>query len=332
MTFFGYRSCYCHTVVELISFNWKVVVVDNLSNSEFGVIHAIKNITSADDKQLLFYKIDVCDTIALDEVLNKHHIDVVFHFAGLKSQPESFSIPLNYYYTNITTTLSLLTSLQKHNINNIIISSSASVYGNPTTFPISEQSQINPLSPYAATKAFMERIITDYCTSNPNFHAVFLRYFNPIGAHPSGLIGENPKQPNNLLPIIGEVLCGKRDCLNVFGADYDTIDGSCVRDYIHVVDVARGHISAMQHMNSQQISIYNLGMGIGVSVLELVNVMEKVSNKKIKYSIKERRIGDVPTLYTDCSKALKELQWKSEFTIQQACEDYWKYLTKNNEN
>lgn len=320
-----------HTVVELQNAGHNVVVIDNLSNSKAKSLNRVTEITG---KKVDFFEIDIRDFNAIDSLLNKYKFDCCIHFAGLKAVGESVQKPLEYYDNNVCGTVTLLRALQKHNCKNIIFSSSACVYGNPEIIPITENCpKGNCTNPYGATKSMIEDIMMDLYKSDSNWNIVLLRYFNPIGAHQSGKIGENPNGiPNNLMPYITQVAVGKRDELSVFGNDYDTHDGTGVRDYIHVIDLARGHVCALNAIKENcGLEIFNLGTGHGYSVLDVVNAFEKVNGLKIPYVIKPRRAGDVPVCYADASKAEKILKWHAEFNLEDMCRDSWNWQ-KNNPN
>ena len=319
-----------HTVVELLNRNYDVVVVDNLSNSKYEVVNRIKKIT---DKNLTFYQIDVCDKTLLKEVFNKHQIDSVIHFAGLKAVGESTVMPLKYYENNILSTLSLIEVMKEFNCKNLIFSSSATVYGPQEVMPINENASLSATNPYGRTKLFIEYILKDLYIADKSWNIALLRYFNPVGAHESGLIGEDPNGiPNNLCPYITQVAVGKLPYLRVFGNDYDTIDGTGVRDYIHVVDLAIGHICAIEKLNQNPgLVIYNLGAGKGYSVLEMVNAFEKAIGKTIQFKIVERRPGDVATCYADATKAYLEMNFKTSKSIDDMAKDAWNFQ-KNNPN
>lgn len=320
-----------HTVVELQNAGHNVVVIDNLSNSKAKSLNRVTEITG---KKVDFFEIDIRDFNALDSLLNKYDFDCCIHFAGLKAVGESVQKPLEYYNNNVCGTVTLLRALNKHNCKNIIFSSSACVYGNPEIIPITENCpKGNCTNPYGATKSMIEDIMMDLYKSDSNWNIVLLRYFNPIGAHQSGKIGENPNGiPNNLMPYITQVAVGKRDELSVFGNDYDTHDGTGVRDYIHVIDLARGHVCALNAIKENcGLEIFNLGTGHGYSVLDVVNAFEKINGLKIPYVIKPRRAGDVPVCYADASKAEKILKWHAEFNLEDMCRDSWNWQ-KNNPN
>ena len=318
-----------HTCVELLNAGYEVVVVDNLYNASEKALERVEQITG---KSLKFYKVDLLDAPALTKVFDEEKIDAVIHFAGLKAVGESVAKPLEYYHNNITGTLILCDVMRKHGVKNIIFSSSATVYGDPAFIPITEECPKGKITnPYGQTKGMLEQILTDLHVADPEWNVVLLRYFNPIGAHKSGLIGENPKGiPNNLLPYVAQVAVGKLKCLGVFGNDYDTPDGTGVRDYIHVVDLAIGHVKAIDKLKDKEgVSIYNLGTGVGYSVLQVVAAFEKACGKKIPYEIKPRRAGDIATCYSDASKAKRELGWVAERGLDEMCEDAWRWQSMN---
>lgn len=321
-----------HTCVELLNAGYDVVVADNLYNSSKKAVDRVEQITG---KKLKFYEVDLLDQPKVKEIFDKEEIEAVIHFAGLKAVGESVHKPLEYYNNNITGTLILCDEMRKHGVKNIVFSSSATVYGDPAQIPITEKCPKGEITnPYGRTKGMLEQILTDLHTADPEWKVMLLRYFNPIGAHKSGRIGENPKGiPNNLLPYITQVAVGKLVCLGVFGNDYDTPDGTCVRDYIHVVDLADGHVKALDKLSKEQggVWIYNLGTGVGYSVLDVINAFEEANNLKINYVFKERRAGDVPQCYADSSKAERELGWKAKYGIREMCEDSWRWQ-KNNPN
>ena len=318
-----------HTCVELLEAGYDVVVVDNLYNASPKVIGRIKEITG---KDVTFYEKDIRDLDAMNEIFAKEKPDTVIHFAGLKAVGESVRKPLEYYENNIAGTLTLCKAMRENGCKNIIFSSSATVYGNPAFIPITEECPKGVCTnPYGWTKHMLEQILTDIHTADPEWNVILLRYFNPIGAHESGLIGEDPKGiPNNLLPYVAQVAVGKLPCLGVFGDDYDTPDGTGVRDYIHVVDLAKGHVKAVKKLEDNSgLSIYNLGTGKGYSVLDIVKNFEAATGIKIPYSIKPRRAGDVATCYSDATKAKKELGWEAEYDIKDMCADSWNFQQKN---
>ncbi|MDK2966969.1 UDP-glucose 4-epimerase GalE [Lacrimispora sp.] len=319
-----------HTCVELLNAGLEVVVVDNLCNSSMESMKRVMEITG---KTLNFYEADLLDQEALNEIFEKETIDGVIHFAGLKAVGESVGMPLEYYHNNITGTLVLCDVMRKHGVKNIVFSSSATVYGDPQFVPITEECPKGEITnPYGRTKGMLEQILTDLNTADSQWNVMLLRYFNPIGAHESGRIGEDPKGiPNNLLPYITQVAVGKLERLGVFGSDYNTPDGTCVRDYIHVVDLAVGHVKALNAMSKRSggVWIYNLGTGIGYSVLDVIHAFEEANDLKIPYTIMERRPGDIPTCYADSSKAEKELGWKAERGLKEMCRDSWKWQRNN---
>lgn len=318
-----------HTCIELINAGYDVVVLDNLCNSSEKSLERVAQITG---KKVPFYKVDLLDREGMDEVFKKESIDSVIHFAGLKAVGESVAKPLEYYHNNITGTLLLCDVMRSHNVKNIIFSSSATVYGDPAFIPITEECPKGVITnPYGQTKSMLEQILSDLHVADPEWNVVLLRYFNPIGAHESGLIGEDPKGiPNNLLPYIAQVAVGKLECLGVFGDDYDTVDGTGVRDYIHVVDLANGHVKALKKIEDKSgVSVYNLGTGNGYSVLQVVKAFEKACGKTIPYAIKPRRPGDIATCYADAAKAKAELGWEAQFGIERMCADSWRWQSQN---
>lgn len=320
-----------HTIVELIKVGHSVVVVDNLCNSCKIAIERVEKITGT---PITFYEADIRDRQALNAILDKHSIDACIHFAGLKAVGESVSQPHEYYDNNITGTLNLIDALRAYNIKNIIFSSSATVYGEPQTIPITEECPKGICTnPYGWTKWMIEQMLTDLYVADHSWNIVLLRYFNPIGAHESGLIGDNPKGvPNNLMPYITQVAVGKRETLHIFGNNYDTPDGTGVRDYIHVVDLAKGHLAALKAIEMNcGVEIYNLGTGKGYSVLNIVNAFEAVNGIKIPYVIDPRRPGDIATCYSAPSKAFKYLGWKAEYGIEEMCRDSWNWQKNNPE-
>ena len=317
-----------HTVVELLNRKEEIIIVDNFCNSKPEMLDKIKMITNMDFK---FYEVDLLDKEGLNKVFEENpNIDSVIHFAGLKAVGESVAKPIEYYHNNITGTLILLDVMKQHNCKKMVFSSSATVYGDPATVPIREDFPLSTTNPYGSTKLMIEQILKDVYISDNDWSIILLRYFNPIGAHESGLIGENPNGiPNNLLPYINQVACGKLDYLRVFGNDYNTIDGTGVRDYIHVVDLAKGHLKALDKArNFNGVEAYNLGTGTGYSVLQIVKAFEDANNIEIKYKIVERRPGDIATCYADPSKAKNELGWEAKKSIEDMCKDSWRF-TKN---
>nr|WP_297872800.1 UDP-glucose 4-epimerase GalE [uncultured Blautia sp.] len=318
-----------HTVIELQNAGYDVVVLDNLSNSNPVSLERVEKITG---KKVPFYKADILDRDALNEIFEKESIDSCIHFAGLKAVGESVARPWEYYENNIAGTLTLVDVMRKHNVKNMIFSSSATVYGDPAFVPITEECPKGQCTnPYGWTKSMLEQILSDIQKADPEWNIVLLRYFNPIGAHKSGTIGENPNGiPNNLMPYVTQVAVGKLKELGVFGNDYDTPDGTGVRDYIHVVDLARGHVMALKKLQGNAgLNIYNLGTGNGYSVLDLVNNFQEATGVKVPYSIKPRRPGDIATCYASADKAYEELGWKAEFGIKEMCEDAWRWQSQN---
>lgn len=319
-----------HTCIEFLNANYDVVVADNFSNSKEEVLKRIKEIT---DKDVKFYKTDIRDKEALRLIFSENSIESVIHFAGLKAVGESVSIPLKYYDNNIWGTVNLLEVMNEFNVKKIVFSSSATVYGYSKEVPFKENLPLSATNPYGRTKLMIEEILGDLYNSDNSWSIALLRYFNPIGAHESGKIGEDPNGiPNNLMPYITQVAVGKREKLSVFGDDYETHDGTGVRDYIHVTDLAKGHLYAMRKVNeSSGIDSYNLGTGKGYSVLDLVKAFENVNNIKIPYIITERRPGDIDSCYADPSKAEKILGWKAEKTLEDMCLDSWRWQKNNPE-
>lgn len=318
-----------HTCVELIQSGYDIVVVDNLVNSSKEAIRRVEQITN---KTIQFYPVDLLDTEGLDAIFRKEKIDAVIHFAGLKAVGESVRLPLEYYNNNITGTINLCQIMKKYSVKNIIFSSSATVYGEPAEIPITENCPKGVITnPYGHTKSMLEQILTDIQKADPEWNVVLLRYFNPIGAHESGMIGEDPTGiPNNLVPYIAKVAVGQLDSLGVFGNDYPTVDGTGVRDYIHVVDLAKGHVKALKKIEEKAgLKIYNLGTGCGYSVLQVVEAYKKASGRDIPYVIKERRAGDIATCYADCTKAREELGWQAEYNIEKMCQDSWRWQSMN---
>ena len=317
-----------HTCVELLNRGEDIVVVDNLSNSKIEMCDKIKEITGKDFK---FYKVDLLDRENLEKVFEENNISEVIHFAGFKAVGESCLKPVMYYHNNITGALILLETMNKFGCKKIVFSSSATVYGNPKTVPIKEDFPLSTTNPYGSTKLMIEHILNDVYKADNEWSIVILRYFNPIGAHESGKIGENPNGiPNNLMPYINYVAVGKLDHLNVFGNDYDTEDGTGVRDYIHVVDLAKGHLKAIDKAREVAgVNIYNLGTGKGYSVLDIVNTFQDVNGIEIKYEIVERRPGDIAVCYADPTKAKKELGWIADKDLEQMCKDAWNFTCNN---
>ena len=319
-----------HTVVELQNAGYDVVVLDNLSNASEKSLKRVEQITG---KPVKFYKADILDREALNKIFDQEQIDSCIHFAGLKAVGESVQKPWEYYENNISGTLTLVDVMRKHNVKNIIFSSSATVYGDPAFVPITEECPKGQCTnPYGWTKSMLEQILSDIQKADPEWNVVLLRYFNPIGAHPSGLMGENPNGiPNNLMPYITQVAVGKLKELGVFGNDYDTPDGTGVRDYIHVVDLAKGHVAAIQKMEKSEggVQIYNLGTGKGYSVLDVIHAFSKACGKELPYVIKPRRPGDIATCYADPAKAKAELGWEAQYGIEEMCADSWRWQSMN---
>ena len=316
-----------HTAVELLNNNYDVVIVDNLCNSSEEVVHRIEQITG---KKPIFYNADIRDASELKAILSEQQIDAVIHFAGLKAVGESVEEPLTYYGNNINGSIVLFECMQQHGIKKLVFSSSATVYGSaPYPYEETMQTGVGITNPYGRTKYMIEEIMKDIVTSDSGCSYIALRYFNPVGAHPSELIGEDPQGiPNNLMPFIAQTAAGIRDKLRIFGNDYDTVDGTCVRDFIHVVDLAKGHVAALKHLNPGFDAI-NLGSGTGTSVMQLFSAFENACGKKLAYEITERRAGDLPEFYANTKKASKLLGWKTEKTIDEMCADTWNWQSKN---
>ena len=317
-----------HTAVELIEAGHEVIIADDLSNSSEKVLGRLKEITGKDIK---FYEVDIADEIKLDEIFAENNIDAVIHFAGFKAVGESVRKPLEYYENNLCTTFNLIRKMQKYNVKNLVFSSSATVYGVPKQVPLKEEMDTWCTNPYGWTKFMNERILMDISHAYPEMSIILLRYFNPIGAHKSGLIGENPNGvPNNLMPYISQVAIGKLKELSVFGNDYDTNDGTGVRDYIHVVDLAKGHVKAIEFAEKHNgVEVFNLGTGTGYSVLEIVEAFKKVNNVDVPYKIVERRPGDIAVCYADSNRAKEMLGWTAEKTLEDMCKDTWNWQSKN---
>ena len=321
-----------HTLVCLLDLGYDVVVYDNLVNASVEALHRVEGITG---KKIEFVEGDVTDSRALNDLFATYSIDAVIHFAALKAVGESAQFPLNYYETNVHGSLCLLKAMEQAGVNNFVYSSSATVYGEVNPSPYIETMTLgSPSSPYGASKVMIERILADTARANPDFRAVSLRYFNPIGAHPSGHIGEDPSGiPNNLLPFITQVAVGKRESLNVFGCDYPTADGTCVRDYLHVMDLAEGHVAAIDWLAAQShfrgVEAFNLGTGNGVSVLEIIVSFEAATQQKINYQVVERREGDLPAFWANAEKAVKVLNWQAKRTLSEMMEDAWRWQSKN---
>ncbi len=318
-----------HTVVELLNDGFEVVVVDNLLNASKESLARVERITG---KKVTFYEADVRDGKKMREIFSAHKIDWVIHFAGLKAVGESVQKPLEYYDNNIGSTLVLLQTMREYNVKNFVFSSSATVYGNPERLPLDEECSLSTTNPYGATKLMQENILKDLYVSDHEWNIALLRYFNPVGAHESGLIGEDPKGiPNNLMPYVAQVASGKLQKIGVFGSDYPTPDGTGVRDYIHVVDLARGHVAAIRGLKEAGVHIYNLGTGNGYSVLDMIAAFSKACGKELPYEIKPRRAGDIPTCFATSAKAEKELGWKAQYDLEKMCADQWNWQ-KNNPN
>lgn len=319
-----------HTCVELIEHGYDIVILDNLSNSSEVSIRRVEEITQ---HSIPFYKTDLRDETSVREVFSKHQFDAVIHFAALKAVGESVEIPLRYYENNISGTLNLLKVMMEFGVRNFVFSSSATVYGDPDSVPITEDFATRPTNPYGWTKLMIEQILTDVQHADKGWNVILLRYFNPVGAHPSGLIGESPNGiPNNLVPYISQVAVGKLDELKIFGDDYPTPDGTGVRDYIHVVDLAKGHVSALRKFEEHPgLEIYNLGTGKGYSVLEMIEAFSKASGREIPYTVVGRRAGDIAVCFADPGKANRELNWKAENGIDKMCEDTWRWQSMNPE-
>ena len=317
-----------HTVVELLNAGHEVVIVDDYSNSKPEVLNRIKEITG---KSFKFYEVNILDKEALETVFKENDLEAVIHFAGYKAVGESVAEPLKYYHNNLTGTFVLCELMAQYNVKKIVFSSSATVYGMNNVSPLTEDLPLSTTNPYGTTKMMIEQILQDVYASDNNWSIALLRYFNPIGAHESGRIGEDPNGiPNNLMPYITQVAVGKREHLSVFGDDYDTPDGTGVRDYIHVVDLAKGHLKALNRvLETEEIEAYNLGTGVGYSVLDVVNNFEKATGQKVPYEIVDRRPGDIGTCFSDATKAAKELDWKAEFTLEEMCRDSWKWQENN---
>jgi len=317
-----------HTCVELLQNGYKVIVVDNLCNSKEESLRRVQEITG---KNLQFYKVNLLDQEDLEEVFEKHTIDSVIHFAGLKSMGESVTVPLQYFHNNLTGTLILLNLMKKYKSKNIVFSSTAGVYGEVKKVPITEDAPLSVLNPYSRTKLMIEDILRDLITAEPEWNISILRYFNPVGAHPSGSIGEDPNDiPNNLTPYVAQVAIGRRPFVRVWGNDYPTPDGTGIRDYIHVMDLAVGHIKALEKLDQKPgLVTYNLGAGRGYSVMEVIEAFEKACHHKIAYQIMDRRPGDAAISYADPSKANRELNWYARKTLEEMCADAWRWQSLN---
>lgn len=317
-----------HTCVELLNAGFEIIVVDNLSNSKTESLNRVKEITGKDFK---FYKVDLLDKTALENVFSENNIEAVIHFAGLKAVGESVSVPLRYYHNNITGTLYLCEVMEKFGVKKMVFSSSATVYGMSDQVPLTEDLPVGAINPYGRTKQMIEEILRDLYVSDDSWSIALLRYFNPIGAHKSGKIGEDPSGiPNNLMPFITQVAVGKREMLSVYGNDYPTPDGTCIRDYIHVTDLAIGHLKALEKiMSGTGVDAYNLGTGNGYSVFDMIKAVEKAAGKEIPYKVVERRAGDAPESFADPKKAKELLGWVAERGIDEMCEDSWRWQSNN---
>lgn len=317
-----------HATVELLENGYKVVVVDNLSNSQKASIDRIKEMTG---KDFAFHQVDLLDSQALDDIFSKYDFSAVMHFAGYKAVGQSVEMPLSYYHNNISGTLTLCEMMLKHNVQKLVFSSSATVYGLPERVPIEESFSLSATNPYGRTKLMIEEILRDLALSNPSIRIAILRYFNPIGAHPSGKLGEDPRGiPNNLIPYITQVAIGKQPELKIFGGDYETNDGTGVRDYIHVMDLVKGHIKALEYLEKHEgVETFNLGTGTGYSVLEIVNSFNDVTGKQIPYQITNRRPGDIGVCYANPEKAKKLLGWQAEKSLKEMCRDSWNWQVQN---
>lgn len=318
-----------HTNLVLLSKGHEVVVADNLANSKEEAVRRVEKLSG---KKIAFYKADVCDKDALRKIFTEHKIDAVIHFAGLKAVGESVAVPLRYYENNLVSTLSLVDVMAEFGCNNIIFSSSATVYGDPASVPITEDFPLSTTNPYGTTKLFIERILTDYAAANKEFNPILLRYFNPVGAHESGMIGEDPKGiPNNLVPYITQTAVGKREFVSVFGSDYPTHDGTGVRDYIHVMDLAEGHAAALNKYLEPNCGrcVYNLGTGVGYSVLDIINAFSKALGRELPHKLVDRRPGDIAECYANSGKAFEELGWKAEKTLDDMCVDSLRWQNQN---
>ncbi|KAM9369635.1 UDP-glucose 4-epimerase [Phaethornis superciliosus] len=329
----GYIGSHC--VLELLQAGYVPVVVDNFHNAIRGadaLPESLRRVQEIVHQPILFQELDITDVAALQELFKKHHFSAVMHFAGLKAVGESVQKPLEYYRVNLTGTIQLLETMKAHGVRNIVFSSSATVYGDPKYLPLDEKHPVGGCTnPYGKSKYFIEEMIRDLCKAERDWNAVLLRYFNPIGAHESGMIGEDPQGiPNNLMPYVAQVAVGRREFLRVFGNDYKTDDGTGVRDYIHVVDLAKGHIAALKKLKEDcGCKIYNLGTGTGYSVLQMVQAMEKASGREIRYQVTERRAGDVASCYADPALAEQELGWKAARGLDKMCEDLWRWQLQN---
>lgn len=318
-----------HTAVELLNSGHEVVILDNLANSSVKAMHRVERLTN---QTIKFYERDALDRVGLDDVFTREDVDAVVHFAGLKAVGESVGDPLNYYHVNLNSAIAVCQAMLKHGVKHLVFSSSATIYGEPKQVPITEQSEvIDAANPYGRSKLMIEKILEDTCHANPDFNVARLRYFNPAGAHSSGEIGEDPQGiPNNLLPFVTQVAVGKRELLTVNGNDYPTPDGTCIRDYIHVVDLAKGHLAALNKLQENPgLVTYNLGTGKGYSVLDIVAAFSAATNVEVPYKLGPRRPGDIPTSFTDPTAARMELGWSAELGIEDICRDAWHWQQKN---
>ena len=317
-----------HTLVELLGHGHEAVVIDNFSNSCREALSRAEELTG---KDILFYEADIRDRAVLDRIFEEYPIDAVIHFAGLKAVGESVAKPIEYYDNNLVGTLVLLEAMRDHGVKKLIFSSSATVYGTPEQLPLTETCKVGgTTNPYGTSKYFQERMLEDVCVSDKEWSVILLRYFNPVGAHPSGRIGEDPKGiPNNLMPYVAQVASGKLERIGVFGNDYPTPDGTGVRDYIHVVDLARGHLAALKKLEEPGVHVYNLGTGVGYSVLDMIHAFEKACGKTLPYAILPRRAGDIASCYASSAKAERELGWKAEYGIEEMCRDQWNWQKNN---
>ncbi len=320
-----------HTCIALLGAGHEVVIADNLSNSSKEVINRIEELSG---KSVTFYAYDLCDKSLIEDIFSKEKLDAVIHFAALKAVGESVEKPLEYYENNLISTLNLLDIMRKHDVQRLIFSSSATVYGSPEKLPVTEDMPLSWLNPYGATKVMIEQFLKDLAYADKSFKAVMLRYFNPAGAHKSGRIGEDPNGiPNNIFPFVSQFAMGKREKLIIFGNDYPTPDGTCIRDYVHVMDLAEGHVAALKAFDNEDSNahVYNLGTGKGSSVLDIINSFSKACGKELKYEIGARRPNnaDAPSSYADCSKAERELGWKAKRNLDEMCEDSWRWQTEN---
>lgn len=317
-----------HTILELLNAGHDAIVMDNLSNSKITSLERVEELTG---RSVIFEKIDLLDTNGMDSLFDSHQIDAVIHFAGLKAVGESVEKPLFYYENNVTGTINLCNVMKKHGVKRMVFSSSATVYGNPAESPLTETSELSATNPYGQTKLTIEHIFKDLCVSDSEWKVSLLRYFNPVGAHESGKIGEDPSGiPNNLMPYVTQVAVGKRKRLSVFGSDYPTHDGTGVRDYIHVTDLAKGHLKALEHLDEESgAEAYNLGTGRGSSVLDIIKTFEKVTHKKVPYELTDRRPGDAAICFANPEKAKVRLGWETEKTLEDMCKDAWNWQTNN---